>query len=168
LLGPGGGIKRDTWEQSFRILLRETEGDHTGDLVQSSPSITMKSNLGPDATYRAGDEVVVSIAAPAGYFVGLFRIDSRGELHQLYPTSKGPQARVSVNPIRVVDFPGRTNRVFGVETLIGVASAQPIPLEHQSGWDSFRGLLRTWSASNSPPRRDGVQEIAVLRFFTAP
>jgi hypothetical protein len=87
----------------------------------------------------------------------------------VYPIVKGPQPRVGASQtIRLVDSTESPNGVFGVETLIAVASADPIPLESQSGWEVFAGTVRTWAASSSPPKRVGNKEIAVLRFFTSP
>jgi hypothetical protein len=169
LLGPGGGIKRDTWEQGFRVLLREREPRVPNSALQGRATIALNTNLGPGATYHAGDDVVISVTPSTECFIGLFAIDSSGRLRQLYPFGEGRQARVAANQtIRVVDTAGRANRVFGVETLIAIASPSPIPLENQSGRDSFAGSLRTWASSSSVPTRAGDQEIAVLRFFTAP
>jgi hypothetical protein len=169
LLLPGGGIKRDTWEQGFRILLREKEARVTDSLVQGLPTIALNTNLGPGATRHLGERLVISVTASTESFVGVVRVDSRGNLRQVYPIVKGPQPRVGASQtIRLVDSTEVPNGVFGVETLIAVASADPIPLESQSGWEMFAGTVRTWAASSSPPKRVGNKEIAVLRFFTSP
>jgi hypothetical protein len=169
LLGPGGGIKRDTWEQGFRNLLREMEVTRVNSSLHSLPAIGLKTNSGPDATYHAGEEVVISVSASVESFVGVFSIDSRGGLRQLYPPAMGTQPQVPGNQtIRVIDPVYKSNRVFGVETVVAIASTQPIPLENESGWDSLAGSLRAWAASSAAPKRAGNQEIAVLRFLTAP
>jgi hypothetical protein len=164
LLGSAGGIKRDTWEQGFKALIREAEGRVADGTRQDAPTLVLSTNLGPDLLHHAGDDIVISATAPADGFFGLFQIDSRGALRQVFPP-----ARITANrAIRVVDAGRRPKTVFGVETLIGVASADPIPQENQSGWDSFAKSLRTWAASSSAPKRVGDREIAVLRFLTAP
>jgi hypothetical protein len=169
LLLPGGGIKRDTWEQGFRILLREEDAQITDRSLQGFPTIALNANLGPGATRHVGDRLVISVTASTESFVGLVRVDSRGNLRQVYPIVKGPQARVGASQtIRLVDSAEAPNGVLGVETLIAVGSADPIPLESQPGWEEFAGAVRTWAASSSPPKRAGNQEVAVLRFFTAP
>ena len=164
LLGPGGGIKRDTWEQGFKILLREMEGDITEHARHETPTITLKTNLGPDLIHHAGDDVVISVNASADCFFGLFSIDSRGDLRQVRPP-----ARISANQtIQFVDPTIRSNNAFGVKTLIGVASIEPIPLENQSGWNSFAESLRSWASSSAAPKRAEGREIAVLRYLAAP
>jgi hypothetical protein len=164
LLGPAGGIKRDTWEQGFRTLLGEMEGHSVDRLRNEIPTIVLNANLGPDATYHSGDAIVISVKTSTDCFFGLFSIDSRGSLRQV-----NPSARINANQtIRVVDSPRRSGKVFGVETLIGVASVNPIPLENQSGWDSFAESLRTWASTSSAPKRVGDREIAVLRYLAAP
>jgi hypothetical protein len=169
LLGPGGGIKRDTWEQGFRDLLREREPRVPNGSLQVLPTIALNTNLEAGATYHAGDDVVISVTPSTEGFIGLFGIDSSGRLRQLYPSGEGRQTRVAANQtIRVVDAARSAGRVFGVETLIAVASSSPVPLEHQSSWNSFAGSLRIWASSSSAPKRVGHQEIAILRFLTAP
>ena len=169
LLLPGGGIKRDTWEQGFRFLLREKEARVTDSSVQGLRTIALNANVGPGAAHRLGERLVISVTATTESFVGVVRVDSRGNLRQVYPVVKGPQARVGASQtIRLVDSTEAPNGVFGVETLIAVASADPIPLESQSGWEVFARTVRTWAASSSPPKRVGNREIAVLRFFTTP
>jgi hypothetical protein len=164
LLGPDGGIKRDTWEQGFRALIRETEARVADGTRQEVPGIVLTTNLGPDLIHHVGDDVVISMTASADGFLGLFGIDSRGTLRQVKPA-----ARITANQtIRVVDPTRRSNRILGVETLIGVASASPIPQENQRGWDSFSELLRTWAASSSAPKRSGDREVAIMRYLTAP
>jgi hypothetical protein len=169
LLLPGGGIKRDTWEQGFRILLREKEAQITDRSLQSVPAIALNANLGPGATHHEGDRLVISVTASSESFVGVVRVDSRGNLRQVYPIVKGTQTRVGAGQtIRLVDSAEAPSGVLGVETLIAVGSADPIPLESQPGWEEFAGTVRTWAASSSPPKRVGKQEVAVLRFLTAP
>jgi hypothetical protein len=164
LLGPAGGIKRDTWEQGFKALIRNVDGDLPDGLRQNSQTLVLNTNLGPDLVHHAGDDVVVSVTASVDGFFGLFAIDSSGTLRQVYPA-----ARITANQtIRVVDAARRANKVFGVETLIGVAGANPIPQENQSGWGPFAESLRTWASSSSAPKRAGDREVAVLRFFTGP
>src|SRR4030095_2943761 len=58
LLGPAGGIKRDTWEQGFKVLFRDTDGRIAHGLRQELPGIVLTTNLGPDLIHHAGDEVV--------------------------------------------------------------------------------------------------------------
>jgi hypothetical protein len=163
LLGPAGGIKRDTWEQGFRTLLREMEGHIVDSSRHEASAIVLNANPGPDATYHSGEAIVISVKASTDCFFGLFSIDSRGSLRQV-----NPGVRLNANQtIRVVDS-GRSNKGFGVEALIGVASAKPIPLENQSEWDSFAASLRAWASSSSAPKHDGDREIVVLRYLTAP
>jgi hypothetical protein len=107
---------------------------------------------------------VISVNASADCFFGLFSIDSRGDLRQVRPPS-----RVSANQtIQFVDPTIRSNNAFGVNTLIGVTSIDPIPLENQSGWNSFAESLRSWASSSAAPKRAEGREIAVLRYLAAP
>ena len=164
LNGIRASAKRDTWEQGFKILLREMEGDITERARQKTPTITLKTNLGPDLIHHAGDDVVISVNASADCFFGLFSIDSRGDLRQVRPSS-----RIFANQtIQFVDPTIRSNNVFGVKTLIGVASIDPIPLENQSRWNSFAESLRSWASSTAAPKRAEGREIAVLRYLAAP
>jgi hypothetical protein len=145
------------------------EAPITDGSLRGSPTIELNTNLGPDATYHAGDEIAITVTASVDAFVGLFSIDSRGSLRQLYPATGGPQTRAGAKQrMRVVDFVGKRNGVFGVETLIGIASLNPIPLENQPRRESFVELLRTWASSSAAPKHEEGLEIAVIRFLTAP
>jgi hypothetical protein len=160
LLLPRGGIKLDTWEQGFRSLIRERETRITDNAVRGLPTITLNTSVGSGAAHRVGDRLVISVTASAESYVGVVRVDSRGNLRQVYPVGRGAQTRVgSSQTIRVIDE--GANGALGVETLIAVASAEPIPME-------FAETARTWAASSSLPRRVGDLEVAVLRFVTAP
>jgi len=164
LLGPAGGIKRDTWEQGFKALIRDVDSTTAQASRQDPPALALKTNLGPDLIHRAGDDVVITATTSADGFFGLFAIDTRGSIRQMYPA-----ARTTANQaIRVVDAARRSNGTLGVETVIGVASANAIPREEQPDWNSFAESLRTWASLSSAPKRSGGREIALLRFLTVP
>ena len=164
LLGPAGGIKRDTWEQGFKVLVHERKGDITERTRPGVPTLTLNTNLGPDAISHAGDDMVISVKASTDCFFGLFSIDSRGSLRQVKP----PVRIAASQTIRFVDSARSSNKVFGVETLIGVASTSQIPTENRPGWNAFAESLRSWASLSSAPKRADGREVAVLRYLAVP
>jgi hypothetical protein len=153
-------------------------GQLLGGVESSGPArIILNTDLGPGATYRSGEEVRISFKAANDCFFALFSVDSSGAVHQLFPASGESQARLVANQVvRLVDSSGRSlvkvdpNGVFGVETLVGVAANSPGQFQARgtSGWDSFSRSLRTWSSGGRGAGSAGIQDVAVLRFFTAP
>jgi len=175
LLGAKGGIKRDTWEQDFDLLLRELEPriSRASFPASLSSSLVLNTSQGPGATYRNGDDVGISFMTSTERFVGLFRVDSRGNILRLYPSEDIPQTPAVANRVVRLDSAGKSvtkaGQTYGVETLIGVAATNPIPLEHDPGWEAFARSLRTWASSTSlAPKESAGHDVAILRYFTAP
>jgi hypothetical protein len=153
-------------------------GQLLGGVESSGPSrIVLNTDLGPGATYRSGEEVRISFRAASDCFFALFSVDSSGSVHQLFPATGESQTRLFAGQVvRLVDSAGRSlvrvdpNGIFGVETLVGVAADSPGRFQARgtSGWDSFSRSLKTWSAGGAGALNTGIQDVAVLRFFTAP
>jgi hypothetical protein len=158
------------------VTVLDPVGQLLGGVESTGPSrIVLNTDLGPGATYRSGEEVRISFRAASDCFFALFSIDSTGAVHQLFPNTGESQTRLFANQVvRLVDSAGRSlvrvdpNGVFGVETLVGVAADSPSRFQSvgSSGWDSFSRSLRTLSSGSVGG--GGAQDVAVLRFFTAP
>lgn len=103
------------------------------------------------ARFQTGDKLVVRVTADRDGFLGLFSVNARNEVNQIFPSQQGQNHAIRAN--QVVQIPAETDDFeyvmgapFGTETIKAVVATEPFgKLEfsdaHELFWRSAQGAV---------------------------
>ena len=153
-------------------------------LAEAGPvQIRFTPDRGPDTTYRSGDPLQVLVSADRDCYLTVYAVDTAGRVSLLFPNQFAPDNRLPAEKVRSLggpddDFQLTAEGRPGANTLIVVATLQPLPLPGAENGRPVVGALRT---SGSETARLILQRLgrggagdavvaaslAVTRFFVA-